>query len=151
MRKKTTAILLLAAIVLAPSVMAGSSSAQMNVSVQVIARTIVTVDNQPASVDITAADVARGYIDLPQSVAFRVRSNAVNGYTMQFEPVGYPFAQAQVSWGSNMATVGADGTWLTRPYQQGTTLGNLNVRLTLAPDTAPGSYSWPVRFSAESL
>ena len=51
MRKKTTAILMLAAIVLAPSVMAGSSSAQMNVSVQVIARTIVTVDSQPASVD----------------------------------------------------------------------------------------------------
>src|SRR6266567_6905552 len=150
MRNKT-AILLLAAVVLVPSLSAASSSVQMNVSVQVIARTIVTVDSQPASVDITDADVARGYVDLPQSVAFRVRSNAVNGYTLQFEPIAYPFAQAQVSWGSSVATVGTDGTWLTRSYQQGTTLANLNVRLTLAPGTAPGSYSWPVRFSADSL
>jgi hypothetical protein len=123
----------------------------MSVSVQVIARTILTMESQPATVEVTSADVARGYVEMPQAVAFRVRSNASNGYAVQFEPVAYPFARAEVIWGNAVATVGAEGAWLTRPSQQGTTVGTMNVRLTLAPGTGPGSYSWPVRFAANSL
>src|SRR5713101_8817943 len=77
---------------------AGSFSAQMQVSVRVIPRTIVTVDRQPATVEITASDVARGYVDIPQIVAFRIRSNAVNGYTLQFEPITAPFRRAEITW-----------------------------------------------------
>jgi len=142
---------LLAAIAIATPVLAGSSSGTLGVSVQVVARTILTVDSQPASVDVTANDVARGYVDLPQSVLFHVRSNASNGYTVQFEPVSYPFNRADVSWGTTAATVGSDGAWLTEPYQQGTQAGTLNVRLSLAPGTQPGTYTWPVRFDAGSL
>ncbi len=150
--KKITAVLLLAAVALtAAPLNAASSSAQMNVSVQVIARTILTVEAQPASVEVSPADVARGYVEVPQAVAFRVRSNAANGYTVQFEPVAAPFARAEVTWENAVATVGADGTWLTRPYQQGTTTGTMNVRLTLASGTQPGSYAWPLSFTASSL
>jgi hypothetical protein len=150
--KKITAVLLLTAFTFAAAPLsAGSTSAQMNVSVQVIARTILTVESQPASVEVSTADVSRGYVEVPQAVAFRVRSNAANGYSMQFEPVAYPFAQAQVNLGNAVATVGSDGTWLTRPYQQGTTTATMNVRLTLAPGTQPGSYAWPISFAANSL
>ena len=55
------------------------------------------------------------------------------------------------NWGNSMATVGADGTWLTRPYQQGLAAGSLNVRLSLSPSAAPGSYAWPVQVAANSL
>jgi hypothetical protein len=123
----------------------------MNVSVQVVARTILTVDSQPATVEVTSTDIARGYIELPQAVAFHVRSNAANGYSMQFQPVAYPFVRAEVNWGNSVATIGSDGTWLNRPYQQGTATGALNVRLTLAPGSEPGSYAWPVHFAADSL
>jgi hypothetical protein len=152
MRRKVTAFLLLtSSVLLTAPLSAGSSSTQLNVSVQVIARTILTVDSQPATIDITSDDVARGYIDLPQAVGFHIRSNAANGYSLQFEPLGSPFTRADVNWGSTLATVGSDGTWLTRPYQQGTTSGTLSVRLTVAPGTSAGSYPWPVRFAAESL
>jgi hypothetical protein len=40
---------------------------------------------------------------------------------------------------------------LTHGYQQGTTTGRLDVRLVLVADATPGSYSWPVRFAANSL
>ncbi len=150
--RKTTAFLLLATVIAgATPLTAASSSAQMNVSVQVVARTILTVDSQPAAVEITDADITRGYVDIPQSVAFRVRSNAANGYTVQFEPVGYPFARADVSWGNSVATIGSDGTWLNRPYQQGTTSGTLSVRLALAPEAQTGRYAWPVNFAANSF
>ncbi len=152
MRRKVTAFLLLtSSVLLAAPLSAGSSSGQLNVSVQVIARTILTVDSQPTTIDITSDDIARGYIDVPQAVGFHIRSNAANGYSLQFEPLGYPFTRGDVNWGSTLATVGSDGTWLPRPYQQGTTTGTLSVRLTLAPGTSAGIYPWPVHFAAESL
>jgi len=150
MSKRITASLLLTVVLIAPAY-AASTSALLSVSVQVVARTILTVDSQPANIEITAADVARGYVDLPQAMAFRVRSNAINGYAVQFDPMSYPFSSADINWGNTTATVGTDGTWLTRRYQQGTTAGSLSVRLTLSPSAAPGSYTWPVRVAANSL
>jgi len=151
MRKRTVAFLMLTAVISAVPAFAGSVSAPLNVSVQVIARTILTVDSQPVSIEITDADVARGYIDLPGAIAFRIRSNASSGYSLQFQPVAYPFARADVNWDNSLATIGADGSWLTRPYSQGTTIGTMNVRLTLAPGTRSGSYAWPIVFAADSL
>jgi len=98
---------------------------------------------------VTQSDIQRGYIDVPAAVAFQVRSNAREGYSLQFEPVSAPFAQAKVTWENSTASVGTDGSWLAHGYHQGTTAGRLDVRLVLARD-APGSYSWPVRFAAGS-
>jgi len=151
MNKKITASLMLAAVTATMPAFAASNSAQLTVSVEVVARTIMTVDSEPGAVEITATDVARGYVEVPQAVLFHVRSNAINGYTMQFEPIGYPFSRADINWGNTAATVGEDGTWLTRPYQQGSTAGALNVRLMISPSAMPGSYAWPVRVAANSL
>jgi len=151
MRKLRTVLLALLSISLyLPSSYAASASATMNVSVQVVARTMVTVGQQPAAVEVTAADIRRGYIDLPGAVAFRVRSNARNGYVLQFEPVGGPFSRAQVQWGNRTAVVGAEGTWITRSQPE-TTTGLLDVRLVLATDAMPGNYAWPIRFDGNSL
>lgn len=151
MRQKAAMALILTAVLGATPAFAGTARAVLNVSVEVVARTILTVDSQPASIEVTDADVARGYIDVMQAVTFRVRSNASAGYTVQFQPVSYPFREANVSWGNSLVTVGNEGTWLTRPYQSGTTSGAFSVRLLLAPGTRPGSYAWPVVFAAESL
>ena len=151
MNKKVTAFLLVTALMTVPLFAGGSRSASLTVSVEVLARTILTVDSQPSSVEITDSDVARGYVDLPQSVIFHVRSNAANGYTVQFQPLAGPFSRADINWGNALATVGSDGAWLSQPYRQGTTTATFSVRLTLAPGTQPGSYAWPVRFDAGSL
>jgi len=151
MSKRTTAIFLFSTLLASTQLLADSNTAQLSVSVQVIARTILTVASQPQTIDITSADVARGYVDVPQAVVFSVRSNAANGYRMQFEPVSHPFGRAEINWGNTVVSVGAEGTWLTRPYQQGTTAGSLNVRLMLSPNAAPGNYEWPVRVVANSL
>jgi hypothetical protein len=129
-----------------------ASSAQMNVSVQVVARTLVTVDQQPASVEISPVDVARGYVDVPAAVAFSIRSNSRNGYALQFGLAAGPFSSAQLSWGSATVNVGTDGSWLTQPYQPAlTNQGTMAVRLLLSPGVNPGTYAWPLSFSAESL
>lgn len=150
MRARIAVVLLLTGLAAMPAA-AGSATAQVAVSVQVVARTLMTVSSQPSSVEVTAADVARGYIDVPQAVAFQIHSNASNGYSLQFEPLNSPFQQATVQWGSAIATVGTDGAWISHPYQLGTSSESMSVRLTFAPGTQPGSYSWPLTFSANSL
>ena len=152
MRTLRTVLPLIATfVILAVPGYADSASATMAISVQVIGRTLLTVGSQPASVEVTQSDIQRGYIDVPAAVAFQVRSNAREGYSLQFEPVSGPFAQAKVTWENSTAAIGADGSWLTHGYQQGTLAGQLDVRLVLAAGATPGSYSWPVRFAAESL
>src|SRR5437867_2974506 len=130
---------------------AASRAADMQVSVVVVARTILTVDQQPATVQVTAGDVARGYLDLPQAIAFRIRSNAANGYALQFEKITAPFIRAEVTWNSIVMVVSSDSTSVRRQYQPGTTDGVLTVRLVLAATTVPGSYPWPIQLTAASL
>ncbi len=148
--RSCTGALLIAASRAVPA-SAGSFSAQMHVSVHVIARTILSVDRQPTTVEVTASDVARGYVDIPQIVAFRVRSNAASGYALQFEPVTGPFSRAEIKWNGTVIVIQNETSWMTRQYHRGVTGGVLNVRLHLAPDTEPGSYSWPIRLTAASL
>ena len=154
MRKQTAILLaLLAVTAMSAPLYAGSSAAQMNVSVQVIARTILTVDAQPSEINVTADDIARGYVDVPQAVAFRVRSNSRQGYSLTFQPVSFPFSAAEVRWGGQMAMVDG-GDWLaalSHPYQQGGSAGSLSVRLRLSAGVEPGTYAWPLQVAANSL
>ena len=154
MRKQQSLLpLLLAFTAMSAPAYAGSTTGQINVSVQVLARTILTIDSQPSTLNITADDIARGYVDLPQAVGFRVRSNSREGYSLTFQPVSFPFSAAEVRWGAQMATV--EGTdWmssLSHPYQQGGSAGSLAVRLRLASGVEPGSYAWPLQLAANSL
>lgn len=149
--QKILSIALLSLAVMGSHPAQAAQSTQMHVSVEVIARTILTVDTQPSAVTVTPADLARGYLELPSAIAFRVRSNARNGYMVQFRAIAGPFTRADVSWGTTAASVGSDSSWITQPYQQGTTAGSMNVRLTLAPGTAAGTYAWPVSLAADSL
>lgn len=149
--QKTPLLALLTLAVLASQPLQAAHSAQMHVSVEVIARTILSIDSQPSAVEVTTTDVARGYIDLPAAVAFHVRSNARRGYTVQFQPVAAAFTKALVTWGTTTATVGSDESWVAQPYVQGTVAGTMSVRLFLSPAAAPGTYGWPLSIDADSL
>jgi hypothetical protein len=127
-----------------------SESAQMRVSVQVVARAVLTIEQQPASVEVTAADVARGYVQLDHAVGFNVRSNARNGYVIRFEQISTVFSKAIVSWSNFLVTVGADGAWIRQPGGVTNLRDALSMRLWLAPATQPGTYSFPVVVSAEA-
>jgi hypothetical protein len=113
MRKRLLPLLIAATAIAAP-LCAGSSNGQINVSAQVIARTILTIDSQPSTVQITADDIARGYVDVPQAVAFRVRSNSRQGFILNFQPVSFPFSAADVEWGGQTATIATAVRWRPR-------------------------------------
>jgi hypothetical protein len=144
----TTLITLL----LAGSLSGESFSREMGVSARVVGRTLLTMGERPVAISVTAADVRRGYLDLPRSVGFQIRSNAREGYMVRFDAVPEPFVRAHVRWQQVHVVVGgAQEAWVAQPYVKGGQAVQADVRLELSPNTEPGTYSWPLAVSADNL
>lgn len=131
----------------ASSLNAGSTSAPMTVSVQVIGRAILSIESAPRQIEITADDVARGYVDLPGSIILRVRTNSRSGYLLQASNAGPAFISAELSFGDATMKV-VEESWIQRPYASGGDRLSIHARLRLAPMTTAGAYTLPLAFSA---
>lgn len=145
------ATLMLFALAAPGTVLAGSTSALMSVSVQVQARTLLNVESQPPSLVLTEADVARGYVDVPVGSRIRVRSNDPHGYLLAFEVSAGPFTALEVTGLGSTAQVSAAGGWLAQPYAgTASVTASLGYRFLLSGDARPGLYPWPVALTAAS-
>ncbi len=129
---------------------ADSVSGSMQVSVQVIARAVVTVDSQPASVTITPEDLARGYIDLDAPILVHVRTNSRRGYLLQVNNVSDAFTSVELSSGDMTMNV-AQESWIQRPYVSGGDLMPVHARLHLARGMTAGTAQVAIAFNATPL
>ena len=139
------------AAILAPAlpIHAGSISASLSVSVVVPARAVLTVESQPAGLEITEADVARGYVEAPEASLLRVRTNAPAGWLLEFQPLQGPYRSLEVTGLGSTAQVSAAGGWLAQPYPGKTmATASLGYRFFLSTDARPGLYPWPVALTA---
>lgn len=141
--------LVLLALCVSGTVLAGSTSAVMSVRVQVQARTLLNVESQPSSLVLTEADLARGYVEVPAVSRIRVHSNDPNGYLLAFDVTAGPFTAIEVTGLGPTAQISANGGWLVRPFT-GTqpVTSELTYRFLLASNVQPGTYPWPVALSA---
>lgn len=107
----------------------------------------------PASFAVTEADVARGYVDVPEAVALSVHSNVPQGYVLVFERSGPQVREAQV-FGLQTQVVVADGGAMASRNAAGRGVWGeqlqLRFRFHLAPQTAPGNHAWPLQISMAS-
>ena len=131
--------------------LAESSSGNLQVSVQVIARAIVSIDSQPAAVTITADDIARGYVDVPAPIVVRVRTNSRQGYVLQVENRSDTFSSIELSTADVAMNVGAHESWIQRPYIAGGDVMPMRARLHLSQFATAGSVALPVAFNASPL
>lgn len=130
---------------------ADSVTAPMQVSVQVLARAIVTVDSQPATIEITAADVTRGYVDLDAPILVRVRTNSRRGYMLQVEKTSETFSGIDLSLPGGSMNIASHESWIQRPYVSGGDVMPIRARLFLSAGAMPGAHALPVAFSASPL
>ena len=101
---------------------------------------------------ISAADVAAGYVDAPWPVRLRVESNSRSGIMLDVAAMS-PWYTAVALQGFDTEVVldAAGGTIVQRWQDSKPRSLELRARFMLAPDVRPGSYSWPLRFSARPL
>ncbi len=137
---------------LVPPAEASQKSLAMPVSVTVIANAKMQTNYQAAQLEITDADVARGYVEVSSASRFSVSTNSRSGYIMEFHPVGNIFESVQVGGLGHVVQLGADGGAIV---QRGLLPPNLthelSFRFNLRSDTLPGSHPWPLLLSVRAL
>jgi hypothetical protein len=135
-----------------PTAHAAKRGAAMPVSAMVIGNARLQISYQAKQINISAADVARGEVEVPGALRFSVVTNKGSGYLMQFHPVGNFFASVHVDGLGNTVQLGADGGAIVqRGPQAPDQTHELGFRFNLHPDTTPGSYPWPLMLSVRGL
>ncbi len=137
---------------LLPSAQAAQARAALFVSVTVVPNAKIQAHYQAAQLQITAADVARGHVEVATASRFTVVTNSRRGYVMEFHPVGSVFASVHVDGLVDTVQLGADGGAIVqRGPLAAQQLHELSFRFNLNPDTKPGNYPWPLQLSAHAL
>ena len=141
-------------IVAASVTAAGAKDAHTNLSVSVIVRPAANIElrSVPASLDISAADLRRGYIEVLQPTQFTVRSNSPNGYALEVLTVA-PMLSSMIVEGLNSdLPLGAEGGTIVQRWQKPQVLNvSLKFRFELVPGLSAGNYPWPVRLAVRPL
>jgi hypothetical protein len=137
---------------LVPAAEAVQRSAAMPVSVTVIANAKLKSSYQATQIKVTAADVVRGYVEVPAASRFTVATNSRSGYLLEFHPVGNLVESVQVGGLGNAVQLGADGGIIVqRGIPSPNLTHELSFRFSLSPDTLPGNYPWPLALSVRAL
>lgn len=124
----------------------------MTVSATVLKHARMNITEQPATLEITAADVARGYVDVARAGQISIRSNSPR-YLLEFAVQEGFFRRIDVAGLGEDVILGATGGVASRPAggPAATTTMRLRYRFLLAASAQPGAYPWPMRLSVSAL
>lgn len=138
----------------AVSLTAGAAETKLAVTATVLKHASLQVVSQPGSVSVTAADIARGYVDVPATAQIMVKSNTQDGYLLTFTSQGDFFRQALVRGLANDVQLGPDGGGVAQKASgRGMTRTELDLgfRFVLSASAQQGVYAWPMRMSVTPL
>jgi hypothetical protein len=144
----------IALIVAASVTAAGARDVHSNFSVSVTVRPVANIEFQsaPTGLDISAADLRRGYIDVLQPTQFTVRSNSPSGFALEVLTVAPMLSSMVVEGLDSDLALGADGGTIVQRWQKAQAVNlSLKFRFTLAPGLTAGNYPWPVRLTVRPL
>jgi hypothetical protein len=133
---------------------AGARDVHSDFSVSVIVRSVANIElrSAPAGLDISAADLRRGYIDVIQPTRFTVRSNSPNGYALELLTVAPVLSSMIVAGLDSEQALGKDGGTIVQRWQKPQAVDvSLKFRFELVPGLSIGSYPWPVRLAVRPL
>jgi hypothetical protein len=128
------------------------------VSATVTAMARIERRSEPAFIEITAADMRRGYVDVLQPTTLQVRSNSPSGFALDLMTVGPMLDGVIVRGFAGDQSLGAEGGSIVQRWRGGeggrgaqTMDLSLTFRLVLLPGLQPGTYAWPVRVGVRPL
>lgn len=133
---------------------AQSVESKLAVTATVLKHASLKVLAQPSSVVITAADIARGYVDVPTPAQVSIQSNSREGYMLMFASEGDFLQQTLVRGLGNDVQLSAGGGGVARSADgRGMAKATLDLgfRFLLSGAARQGVYAWPVRLSVASL
>lgn len=154
--KSTVRVLALSALLFGTltAACAQSDETKLTVSATVLKYASLKVLAQPGSVVVTAADITRGYVDVPAPASVQVQTNTQNGYLLMFDNQGEFMRQILVKGLANDVQIGVAGGGVAQNTAgQGMRRAQLDLgfRFVLASSAQEGIYPWPMRMSVTPL
>lgn len=128
---------------------AESREARFQVSAQVLPRAAIEAVSAPATLDVTDADISRGYKDF--AATYRVRSNDPRGYWLRFDARQGLADSIEVRGLATPLTIGELGAEVLQAPASRQQEHALQFHLHLAPATQPGAYPLPVLVAVATL
>jgi hypothetical protein len=143
------------ALIVAASVgAAGARDMHSSFSVGATVRAVADIrqESSPTGLNITGADLQRGYIDVVQPTLLTVHSNSPNGFALDVLTVA-PMLSSMLIEGLNTdLSLGAEGGTIVQRWQKPETVNlSLKFRFMLVPGLVAGSYPWPLRMAVRPL
>lgn len=124
----------------------------LTVSVTVRAVANIELQSAPTGLEITGADLKRGYIDVVQPTQLTVRSNSPSGFALEVLTITPMLASMIVAGLNDDLALGADGGTIVQRWQKPQAVNlSLKFRFALAPGLVAGTYPWPVRLAVHPL
>jgi len=151
MARRAAALALCAALGVMSQAQAGTARADVQVSVTVMARTLIDSESSPRQLEVSAADVARGYVEVQGATSLLVTNTNRRGYVLSVWPQLQVFSTVVVRSGDSQAELGADGGEIFERRWGNMLPLALDFRFMLAPGVKPGVYPWPLRYQVSSL
>jgi len=131
---------------------AAEGSCALSVSARVVPYVRLESVRQDAELEVTSAEIARGYVEVWPAARLSVRTNSVEGYFVNFELHGGVIRRAEVFGLAREASLEPGRGRVRRvPAEIPRDSLDLGFRFHLAPDTRPGVYPWPVSISLSAL
>ncbi|MDP9084387.1 MAG: hypothetical protein M3N50_11570 [Pseudomonadota bacterium] len=106
----------------------------------------------PSTVDLSAGDLRRGFVDVSQPTSLVIRSNSASGYSLDLMTVT-PMLSSMIVYGlDSELSLGAQGGSIVQRWQSPHVVNlNLKFRFSLAPGLKAGTYPWPVAVAVRPL
>jgi hypothetical protein len=124
---------------------AGGQIANLQVSTVIRPSAHLLTDFQATRFEITARDIARGYVEAPAASRFSVVTPKGGSYFVDFHPRGDLFQSVSIHGLGSQVELGADGGTVAQAGAglQGTH-NTLTYRFQLRGDVQAGVYDWPL-------
>ena len=149
MKGAAGAIALILALATAAPAIAGQGRASFTVSVVVPARVTLTPLDQSSALEVSAADVERGYAEI--AATYRVSHNDRRGYLLSLLPRQGLTREIEVQGLATTLVMGDEPVELVQPGPPGSHPLALAFRFVLDPAVVPGRYPLPVLVTARPL
>lgn len=144
-----------AALIVAASVAgAGAKDVHTDFAVTATVRAVANIELQsvPTDIEISAADLQRGFVEIAQPTQLIVRSNSQSGFALEVLTVAPMLSSMIVAGLDSDLYLGADGGTIVQRWQQPHAVKlTLKFRFALAPGLKVGDYPWPVRLAVRPL
>jgi len=131
---------------------AATRQAGFSVGATVIARAAITGASSPAYIEISASDIARGYVEVTRASHLTVVNSSPQGFALDVWPSAAIFQSVIVRGLGSQITLNRDGGSINVRGTHGAVQSlAIDLQFALAPDLTPGRYPWPLQYAVRPL